>query len=216
MIFYKTVAAGRFQPGVELDTRTYNYGLVSGHRSKGEARLFDEIIRYSELFGFEGLIGIALRWREHSDIPPVVRIKLGPIRTEEFLKLCRRAELPQQNAPTKFWEYLYEKVRKERAPHRPSRVQSVFACRDLESVQRYSAKHRIGSTLCRLELLEGSIFEADMALIDEVGPDWTYTQSLPNIRSYWEGGNSEDPLFEVLVQGRFRMLPLEQNSWPSI
>lgn len=69
--------------------------------------------------------------------------------------------------------------------------------------------HQLGHTLCRVELLEGSFFEADMILTDRVDPDWSYTKSLPHIRNYWDGKVSEDPLHEVVIQGRFRMLPLD-------
>lgn len=204
-IFYKTFRRERFEPGSIKDTATYNYGLVTAS-NKQEARLFERVVKWSEHGGFGPLLAGALR---ASDID-LTATSLGPARRDELLDLGRRSGLAVDAlTATKFWEYLYESVRAEVAPDRPRRTSSIFACHSLDAVQRYSTTHARGEVLGRIELLEGTTFDADMALLDSVEVSWTASRARPVIESYWKGEFSSDPLPEVLIQGRFRMLSLD-------
>jgi hypothetical protein len=214
-IYYKTVRREHFKPGLILDTSTYNYGLVPGDLSQQEEAVFQAILQHSESVGFENLIVLALNASRGfgDEHVPHVRARIGDAKTDRFVKLARAASalstVPSNVAAIRFWEYLYESVRKTHAPKRPIRTRSIFVCLNQEAIDKYRQRHGLGELLCRVELIEGTSFIADMTLLDRISPNASYTDSAPDVKAYWDGKISSDPLREVLLQGRVRLLPVE-------
>lgn len=215
-IYYKTILREHYKPGLILDTSTYNYGLSHGDLSRQEEAVFQAILEHSELVGFENLIVLALNASRGfgDDHVPQVRARIGGAQTDRFIKLAQCAsalsEVPSNVVAIRFWEFLYEKVRKAHGPRKPIRSKSIFACLNWEAVGKYRQKHRRGELLCRVELLEGTSFIADMTLLDRIHPNASYSQSIPDLQAYWDGCMSSDPLCEVLLQGRVRLLPPDE------
>lgn len=105
-----------------------------------------------------------------------------------------------------FWEALYERIREDRRPSCPSRLDSYFACRDLESLGRYKAKHwshKMSDKLaCEISIADCSVvFEADMVVLDDVDGDMTFASAAPQILRYWDQEFTQRPLIETLLQG---------------
>ncbi len=120
------------------------------------------------------------------------------------------SEVPNNVVAVRFWEFLYETVRKAHGPKKPIRTRSIFACLSREAVDKYRQRHGLGELLFRVELLEGTSFIADMTLLDRIRPEASYSQSISDVQAYWDGRMSSDPLCEVLLQGRVRLLASDE------
>lgn len=105
-----------------------------------------------------------------------------------------------------FWESLYERVRRDEKPSCPSRMDSYFACRDLETLRRYKDKHwldKMGDKLaCEVSISDCPVvFEADMVVLDEIDETMNFSSAAPMVRSYWDQRFSSQPILEILLQG---------------
>ncbi len=125
----------------------------------------------------------------------------------EKLKPLALAAQPIQAAfGSTFWESLYERVRRDEKPSCPSRMDSYFACRDLETLRRYRDKHwpdKMGDKLvCEVSISDCPVvFEADMVILDEIDGAMNFSSAAPIVRSYWDQKFSKQPILEILLQG---------------
>ena len=219
-IYYKTILRENFSPERVIDTSTYNYGLSRGHLSQQEEAVFCEILKHSNSIGFENMLVLALSaCRDHWNLKSQqararALAHIGKIQTEHFIEIARLASALSKTddkvIAIRFWEFLYETVRKTYAPTKPIRTESFFACINQETVKKYQQRHGLGELLCRVELMEGTAFVADMTILDNIHPDASYSESVKDIQAYWDGKMSSDPLREVLLQGRIRFLHAEE------
>lgn len=114
-------------------------------------------------------------------------------------------------ASSGLWEYLYELVRGRFFPSAPKRLDSFFACKDIQSIIDYREKHGLGEIICAVDGTKCPVaFEADMRVLDDISPDFNMKRALPEVRRYWNQEHSENPLLEVLLQGEIKLLePIE-------
>lgn len=93
-------------------------------------------------------------------------------------------------------ELLFELVRRDRFPWRPSRFRSVFAFGSRTIADRFVSSYVDGEAAV-FEVAAEDGFEADMHLVDAE----TLHGGVRNAHYYWEGTtDAEDPLWEVLLE----------------
>lgn len=108
---------------------------------------------------------------------------------------------------TVLWEYYLEKVRIEEFNHLPARLESVFFFDSIESCHYYNTLHlnRMGSTR-EVEILEiRSMFEGDMRIIDELDNNISRDALIEQVRKYWRGEKTENPVIEIVFQGTYKL-----------
>ncbi|MYM26227.1 hypothetical protein GTP46_26715 [Duganella sp. FT135W] len=106
-----------------------------------------------------------------------------------------------------FWECFYERVRGDGFPYAPSRSTCFFVFSDVAATAAYAQKHYTGSShdylFCHVEATASrTSFSADMAILDDVTLKETFASAAEQIRRYWRQERSEEPLMEVLFQGK--------------
>ena len=110
----------------------------------------------------------------------------------------------------RFWEYLYEAVRKEKFPHCPSRLESYFAFKEKNGLDYYQEKlypEKFGVISCTLDTSKCHIkFEGDMAMLDGIDAKYTYPEAERVIQQYWNQELSKSPVIEVLLRGEVKFL----------
>lgn len=135
-----------------------------------------------------------------------------------FVDLCNmaassRATFIEGADGARLWEYLYEKVRRERFEDRPSRLQSYFAFESHQAIDYYKRTHGASGVCCRLDPSGcATQFRADMRVLDEIPPSATYPSAKAVVESYWSQEMTESPVVEVLLQGTIKMLALADKS----
>lgn len=93
-------------------------------------------------------------------------------------------------------ELLFDLVRRDRFPWRPSRFQSVFGFESRSAADRFVAEFVDGEATL-FEVSAGDAFAADMHLVDAP----TLPEGVRQAHYYWEGlTDREDPLWEVLLE----------------
>lgn len=180
---FKTINPKQHWQGRRLDTKTYNYGISVRTLSDSDAQLYDHIFEQSARSGepLEDLVADA-----HSR------------------GLIQESEISQLSA--QFREYLYERVRWAVAPTAPVRRDSIFACPDVDSVRRFRESHPRAGVDCELKIIElTAYFKADMSIIDQVEGTLSFNEAQKIIERYWRQECNSYPLFELLVQGRFKV-----------
>jgi hypothetical protein len=211
---YKAVRKGRYQAGREVDTESetdsYNYGLVVAQESNQE--YFALAIELSEEYGIP--LGKFAECAIEGEVPD----------DEDFWnenmpdsvdrdRLSIELEAVEYEGAAEvvvgLREALVERVREETDPFRPSRLTSIFACDTIDDVRRYRAEHtdsRVQYVECSIETIhESASFRGDMHLLDRIDLVCMDTEAAARYaRRYWEGQATPDPLYETLLQGRFR------------
>ena len=108
------------------------------------------------------------------------------------------------------WEYYLEKVRNEEFSHLPPRLKSAFFFDDIDKCNDYNKVHLsgLGSTF-EVDVLENkSMFAGDMRIIDELDNSISRDKLLEQIRKYWLGGKTENPMMEIVFQGRYELIEI--------
>ncbi|TCT21550.1 hypothetical protein [Thiobaca trueperi] len=129
------------------------------------------------------------------------------MKREEFLEACRLIErldikFETGSDATRLWEYLFEKVRREKFDNLPSRLMSYFAFKSESDIAHYRKEHGMRGVSCVIDASNCTqAVELDMALFDAVGNNFTYSMAKTVAERYWSGGSSDDPVIEVLLQG---------------
>jgi hypothetical protein len=92
-------------------------------------------------------------------------------------------------------ELVFEYVRRAQFPHRPSRYQSVFACRTVEDVVLF--RNEFGQPSDSIWLLEADdAFDTDMRFLTLGGSALVVSWFA---QRYWQGDESDMPLRECLL-----------------
>lgn len=101
-------------------------------------------------------------------------------------------------------EFLAEEIRRASYPQRPSRFQSVFACKTIDEaeffIKTYPSYSAPGVAQYQGDIweVEGELlFEADMQLL-KLGDVWL--DALVFLHAYWLGQRSGDPFVELFLR----------------
>lgn len=230
-IYFKTMRREFYEPGKIIHTSKINYGFEAGRFSAGYAAMLDTIIEISKetACGFEALIVFAIK-ASSAQLPPGLDGDLrssgryvdltehlygkrGPrIHTSQLRQLYHQAircdfNVPMPTIAVRLWEHLYERVRADHRCERPRRLDSFFTCRDELSVIKYQRRHGLGQIICQVDAEHCDlIFASDMTVLDRVSEESCYETALPQIINYWDQKHSDDPIIEVMLQGKVRLL----------
>lgn len=124
---------------------------------------------------------------------------------DQFFWAAQRVE---SLMPTALAETIFEVVRCERFPHRPSRLDCVFLFPRLSDAQRFIAEYRRGrGQIFRCRVASGQPFVADMALRNTlVNLEHPIEDELSRMQEraerYWTGGSPDEMEWpEILVIG---------------
>lgn len=111
---------------------------------------------------------------------------------------------------TVLWEYYLEKVRSAEFAHQPARLKSVFFFENVNDCGNYTQTHLSGmSKTFGIEILETSaLFSGDMAIIDAIENSITRNELIDEIRRYWNADTTENPIMEVIFQGKYKLVEM--------
>jgi hypothetical protein len=105
-------------------------------------------------------------------------------------------------------ELIFEKIRLEEYPYRPSRLNSIMACANLESAKEFkSLPGRQFDIIYEVEPLDikSKLFEADWSLI--LPPlNKSIAQVEQEARNYWSGFISHENKKEILIDSDIRII----------
>lgn len=109
------------------------------------------------------------------------------------------------------WEYILEYVRQwDEFEDIPSRRKSFFLFENYSDCKWYIDKHKVGGKICKVEIIETtSLFRADMNLIDSLQNHYNYREVTKIVFDYWSETISNKPIFEILFQGKCKLIPIE-------
>lgn len=109
---------------------------------------------------------------------------------------------------TFLWEYYLEKVRSEEFDRLPKRMLSTFFFDNLSGCNYHKNNHLNGiGQIKKIELVETkNSFRGDMSIIDALENSISRDELLETIRKYWRGEKSDNPVTEIVFQGKFRFL----------
>ena len=232
--YYKTMRQEHYQLDKIINTANYNYGIVAGGATEPTNNLYETILQISDIseVGFYPLILFASQVQKETlpkELGELLSLKdlTLKVNLQKFIKastnnltvdgdLLSQLTLAAQNceiwiespeASVGLWEYLYELVRSGLFPSAPKRLESCFACNDIQSVINYRKKHGLGEIMCAVDGTKCKVaFEADMRILDDISSDFNMKRALSEVERYWNQEQSENPLLEVLLQGEIKLL----------
>lgn len=104
-----------------------------------------------------------------------------------------------------FWEFIWEMVRKNEYPQMPSRMESLFLFDKYENAKDFLYQYRDPYyRVVEVELMEGNSQSFDMNWFSGVPSNVPITEVEKYARNYWEQKYTENPVVEVLFQGRYQ------------
>jgi hypothetical protein len=118
-----------------------------------------------------------------------------------------------------FREYLWERVRRDEFPDKPSRMLSAFAFTNLAAAQNYRAQEQ-GKNMdhiysVRPANVEAKQQRADMSWLAVVHQYHTFDGAEECARRYWRGDDRDPNAIELLVEGELeiidRLTPIGEN-----
>ena len=109
------------------------------------------------------------------------------------------------------FEIIFEEERKLNFPDLPSRIESYFIFKDIETCKNYI--RRYGGHIVKIIPQEfRNYFDGDMSILDTIAHDsWLTLQSksipeyLKIANRYWRGEKTNRPFNEILFQGTFKI-----------
>jgi hypothetical protein len=119
----------------------------------------------------------------------------------------RLEQINQNSSPNLLRETIFERIRLEEYPNRPSRFRSIFVCSHLESAEEFKKVGRRFDILYEVEPsdMSSNLFEADWSLI--TSPlNKTIIQVEEEARKYWGGSISHDNKKETIIDSDIRIL----------
>jgi hypothetical protein len=104
------------------------------------------------------------------------------------------------------WETILEIVRESFYKHCPKRLSSIFFFDSISSCNYYISNHLNGiGKIYEIEILETErYFEADMAHIDKIENQILFEDLINEFANYWKGTMSENPVKEIIFQGKYK------------
>ncbi|AKF47637.1 hypothetical protein ACQJ22_09665 [Pseudomonas fragariae (ex Marin et al. 2024)] len=208
MLAYKIMRSIHYEPGKPVMTTAANYGNRM-LKSKATNELIRTVIDTSKRYGIpiQPILFMCIDFQKGSDQPRIPRIVASP-RVRELRSLATGSahSILDGTFSASFWEYLYEHVRSADRPACPSRVESYFASKDLNSLARYRDSHWAtkmeDKMVCQINFEACPVvFEADMFVLDRVTDDMNFETARAHILRYWDQEMSFQPNIEMLLQG---------------
>jgi hypothetical protein len=229
MIYYKVV--DHLPDEVTIDTQRNNYSQTMTDIAKHKT-LLDIITRSSEAYNFPLDVyftlnnNIAIWGNPYLErFPAAINgyYDLGHLCTSENREslLIKQSDLVKfiddigQNGIYLFdegyylWEYIYEKARTIHYPILPARHESLFLFENKYDCEYYINIHKGFGIICEVDLLQTkALLRVDMNILDEIPNNFTYKETIVTAQKYWGGQKSENPIMEVLFQGKCILKPL--------
>ncbi len=102
-------------------------------------------------------------------------------------------------------EMIYEAVRVEKYPHRPSRLECIFLCPNLESAKQFAQEKKTG-VFYEVKIMDSTAkqFIANWRMM--AGPGHTYTGAIELAEEYWKGINVPSPQQELVIESDVRVI----------
>jgi len=108
---------------------------------------------------------------------------------------------------TRFWEYLFERVRVTNFKDKVSRLDSYFLFKSIDDCKCYMETRNITDDIVKVEIIEAeNIFEYDMMFMENIENHYTIKMINENINKYWNKEFTSNPLIEVLLNGKFKIV----------
>lgn len=102
------------------------------------------------------------------------------------------------------WEFIWEMIRYHEFPKMPSRMSSLFLFDSKENAIDFKAKFRDDNyQLVIVNLLGGTTQSFDMNWFSNVPSNIPLSEVKEYARKYWSQSHTEDPVIEILYQGRY-------------
>ena len=108
------------------------------------------------------------------------------------------------------WEYLFEQVREQLSTSLPKRTESFFLFESVADCERYMSEIKRIGMICEVELMETKqLFRADMTFINDIPNNINANNVYSIAEKYWKGESSENPLYEIIFQGKCKLKPIK-------
>lgn len=102
------------------------------------------------------------------------------------------------------WEFFLERVRAKEFSSSPSRLSSTFFFTSYGDANDFT-KRNIGS-VSEVEITEvKNMQECDMNIIDHIPTTVSRDELYEILRKYWRGEKTDDPVPEIIFQGKYQM-----------
>ena len=97
-------------------------------------------------------------------------------------------------------EIIYEEVRKEHYPYRPSRFDSIFLCPNLETAKLFGERHRKDATLYEVEIIDTAAKQF-IANWNMMAPKTcSYSDVITYAHDYWKGIDVPTEFQEIVIE----------------
>ncbi len=103
-------------------------------------------------------------------------------------------------------EIIYERVRDEEYPDRPSRYESIFLCPNEDSARNFGRRNRASEVCYRVSIMDddASYFIANWNMMPSKIADYAEVERCA--REYWRGGHIPDNVQEIVVESDVRII----------
>lgn len=205
---YKIMRKRYYEPGATVATTDINYGNRIRKCSPSQALAESAVDVCSQTnASFGEMIELIYQLQTNPGRIPLPS-SLKPHHAERLEPVAMQAPVITESVfGTAFWETLYDRVRRDERPDCPSRLDSYFVFRDMETLGRFVQTHwpkkMADKVVCEVLLSDCHLtFDADTAILDAVVASMTYHEAAPHIRRYWDQEQTANPMIELLVQGK--------------
>lgn len=228
MYYYKVV--NYINREVVIDTNSTNYSLTLS-KSNNYTDLLDFIVSSSEKleipldFYFTLNNGLALFgeiylknfYQDRNNLisysKDVYAQRKFQMQVDDFVSIIQslsRIGVQLFNEGFYLWEYIYELVRKECCPDKPKRADSFFLFGNVDDCVYYRDKIKGGGDICKIEIInERKLFKSDMNLLDLIPNNATTKEAKSQAYKYWNGESSAVPVYEYLLEGECKLIPIK-------
>lgn len=103
-------------------------------------------------------------------------------------------------------ELIYEQIRRAEFPDRPSRLESIFLCGNIDSARNFGRQHRQNEVCYRVEVLDDNAprFIANWNMMPPRTAD--QDEVIQCAREYWRGGFIPQHTQEIVVASDVRVI----------
>lgn len=207
MTALKIMNTKHYKPGAVISTASVKYGNRMA-KDKPTLDLIRAIIDHTKQFSLtiKDVLYMCLDFQTGQFPPRVPEALPGAIARDLIGQSKASSPIHEGKFSATFWEELYEDVRATDRPHCPSRLDSYFAFKDIDSLRSYQKLHWAdrmqGKTVCQIDTQKCTVsFEADTSILDDVSEVMTYEAARKEILRYWDQETAGQPLIELVLQG---------------
>ena len=102
------------------------------------------------------------------------------------------------------WEFIWEMVRYNEYPQMPSRMEALFLFNSIDNAKDFKSRYRgAGYQIANVSLIGGASQSFDMNWFSDVPSDIPISEAESYARNYWEQKQTDNPIIEVLFQGKY-------------